>query len=106
MTFAHCPKKTLNGGKCLHCNKESIQFTEKSGVFDIMFYKVGYCYARMLNCVPTCAFDLCKSLKIKRKIIDFIGIPENQRATVIEAYKKSKKPPFPITRAYFNKKLD
>lgn len=106
MTFAHCPKKTLNGGKCLHCNQESIQFTEKSGVFDIMFYKVGYCYARMLNCVPTCAFDLCKSLKIKRKIIDFIGIPENQRATVIEAYKKSKKPPFPITRAYFNKKLD
>lgn len=106
MTFAHCPKKTLNGGKCLHCNREPITITDKSSDFDVIFYKAGYCYSRLLNCNPTCAFDLCQKYKIRRKIVDFIGIDSENRRRVIEAFKNEEKPTFSITRSYFAKKLD
>lgn len=106
MTFAHCPKKTLNGGKCIHCNREPITISDKSNDFNVIFYKAGYCYSRLLNCNPTCAFDLCQKYKIHRKVVDFVGITPADRQQVIEALKNAEKPSFPTTRSYFTKKLD
>lgn len=107
MTFAHCPKKTLNGGKCLHCNHEPLMISDRSNEFDVIFYKAGYCYSQLLNCNPICAFDLCDKLKITRKIVDFIGIEPSLRNTVIDALRRNEKPVMmPITRGYFAKKLD
>ena len=106
MTFAHCPKKTLNGGKCTHCNREPITISDRLNDFDVIFYKAGYCYSRLLNCNPTCAFDLCQKYKIHRKVVDFVGITPADRQQVVEALKNAEKPAFPTTRSYFAKKLD
>lgn len=106
MTFSHCPKKTLNGGNCLHCNREPITITDKTNDFDVVFYKVGFCYSRLLNCIPTCAFDLCQKYNIRRKVVDFVGMTHASRGQIIWALKNAEKPSFPTTGSYFSKKLD
>ncbi len=86
MTFAHCPKKTLNNGKCQNCNLEAITYTDdRKNEFPINFYKVGYCYSQLLNCVPINLLGEESRYGITRKFIDLVGASPEECVMVAKA---------------------
>ncbi len=106
MTFAHCPKKTLNNGVCEKCNGEDISFAdEKGNSFNIRFYRVGSCYAQMLNVLPINAFDKAKKMGISRFFVDLIGCTNEEKFQILEAFRLGKFPIGNATGGFFSKKL-
>ena len=106
MTFAHCPNKTINHGKCAGKNcdfsAQDIFYTdENKNVFPIRHFKAGLCYAQLMNCVPINALDMVDKLGIGRKFIDFTGYNVDEGIniltgkTMVQSY----------TRGYFKRKL-
>jgi len=107
MTFAHCPVKNLNGG-CELCRETAGELKDEYGnKFYIRRYKVKYCYAQLLNCVPINVLDECARLKIKRKFIDFTGCAKNEigQAVVKLTNRLDLVASESFTRGYFVKKL-
>ena len=106
MTFAHCPNKTLNDGKCLGegCDfrRKNKVFTDENGnEFVVRNYRVHYCYAQLLNCVPINILDKDEETGIKRKFIDFTDYPTEEALTVL----RGKTNVSSFTRGYFRRKL-
>lgn len=106
MTFAHCPKKTLNHGNCLGgsngCVKTDIKFNDELGnVFTVRTQKIKNCYAQMLNCVPIDVRNRCDKMKIRKKFIDLVGLSPKQCYNILcgGAFEGA------VTSGYFGKKL-
>ncbi len=102
MTFAHCPKKTIYG-KCISCNNDNdLHYTdENKNIFPIHFYKMNYCYAQMLNCVPIYLLDK----KINKNFIDLTGLSDEEITDFLDIFDKKFQFSRPYTRGYYNKKL-
>lgn len=106
MTFAHCPKKTLNGDKCINCNHEPISFSDENGnKFDIRFFKIANCYSQLLNCTPTNVINEVGKLKIKRQFIDLVGHTLDECKAILLQLSKDTALPQNKTKGYFSKKL-
>lgn len=106
MTFAHCPNKTLNDGKCAGKNCEFTRqkcfYTDENrNVFPIRHYKVGYCYAQLMNCVPINALDYADKYGFNRKFIDLTGYTADNGIDIL----KGKTIVSEFTRGYFRRKL-
>ncbi|MFR5062375.1 MAG: peptidase U32 family protein [Christensenellales bacterium] len=107
MTFAHCPIKNLNGG-CDKCRETPEELHDEYGnKFLIRRYKVKYCYAQLLNCVPINVLYDCAKLNINRKFIDLIGCTKKETDQAVAGLSKTfncgKTGNF--TRGYFAKKM-
>lgn len=105
MTFAHCPKKTLNNGNCILCNQEDIVLTDElKNNFTVRFYKEHYCYSQILNCVP---IDNVKQLKNTqaRLFIDLLGYNSIDARNILQNYICGMPLTKTSTRGYFNKSL-
>lgn len=105
MTFAHCPRKTVNDNSCATCGNEITYADEQGNKFPMRFYKVANCYSQMLNAIPLCIFDKIDRYKIKYKFVDLIGCDKNTAREVLIALKKKTQPHGQFTAGYFSKKL-
>lgn len=104
MTFAHCPKITLNG-KCEHCDGQSITYTdENSNDFLMRNYRINNrCYWQMHNCVPISALSSLD--KFEKIFVDLVGTPKNEIENVLDSVKTRSDLIQNKTKGYFNKKL-
>lgn len=89
MTFAHCPYKNLHG----HCSADCKGFEgtlkdERGNVFELSHYRVGYCYAQLLNVRPLDIRDELKAIKHKRIVYDFRGCSVDLAESILSGYKK------------------
>lgn len=106
MTFAHCPKKTLNGDRCINCNHEPISFSDETGnKLDIRFFKIANCYSQLLNCTPTNVINEVGKLKIKRQFIDLVGHTLDECKAILLQLSKDTALIQNKTKGYFSKKL-
>lgn len=106
MTFAHCPKKSLNNGKCLACKGEDMSIKDETGkVFLIRNYRIKYCYAQLLNCNFINNISECKKRKIQNMFVDIIGA-DNSAKEILTSVKNGQNIVCSnSTHGYFNKKL-
>lgn len=103
MTFAHCPIRTANGGKCKRCGerRESLSLTDERGnVFPFAFYKVRHCYAQLLNCVL-----IEDGRRAARRFIDLVGLSAEEKCEVMERLACGKRLWANSTRGFSGKKL-
>lgn len=108
MTFTHCPKMTINDGKCISCNQENIEIADENGnKFTINFYKIAHCYSQMLNTVAINGLNFVTSGKIKKVFLDFVDSNASEIEEVLSVIEneKSDKLSTQTTGGYFTKKL-
>ncbi len=107
MNFAHCPKKTINNGRCVSCNQEELQIKDETGVsFQIRFYKIANCYAQQLGNLPIDGISTRKLGALNKLFIDLIGFNNKEKMQILSALSTNGKLWPESTSGYFNKKLD
>ncbi len=106
MTFAHCPKKTLNDGKCVNCDGESLSVKDEDGkLFTVRFYKIKNCYAQLLNNVTLNALSKAKKHNVSKFFIDLVDCDEDEVRAVLNSVTSGIELNGQFTGGYFNKKL-
>ena len=105
MTFSHCPKKSINNGKCVSCKGEDLSIKDETGkVFLLRNYRIKYCYSQLLNCNVLDNISECKKRGVKNKFVDLIGVGGDAKE-ILMSLKNGKSNSLNSTHGYFNKKL-
>lgn len=107
MTFAHCPKKTVNGNNCINCNLEDLCINDENGNrFKIRFYRVKHCYSQLLNSVPINVIKKANDINARYHFIDLIGVDREECEKTLDNYFNGASFVGAFTGGFFNKKLD